>query len=262
MDATDKVELERHGAFAEIVLNRPERLNALDSDCISAIDAYLSELDSDSDVRAVLLRGEGRAFCSGADLDEVTRHMQDPAQYESFLEEWHDLFWKIETLPMATVAAVDGVALAGGFELLQVCDVVIVGDQVQIADHHAKLGIFPSGGSTQRLPRLIGPRRAKWLLISGEPLDPKSAVRLGLANEAVPMEAVLPRAREVCELLSGRSPLVTRHVKESMARGAQMELRSALALERKIAVNHSQSEDPQRGLLAFREGSEPEFSGR
>jgi enoyl-CoA hydratase len=257
-----KVRLDVDGAVAELVLNRPDKLNAIDGECLELIEAHLATVAADDSIRAVVVRGEGRAFCAGADLGFLGDKVNDPVVFGGFLATWHRVYEQIAASATPTIAAVHGLALAGGFELLEVCDLAVLADDARIGDQHATYGLFPGGGSTQRLPRLIGERRARWLLYTGEWVSPDDALAYGLVNEVQPAGNVLGRAREMAALLARRSPLATSAIKQAMRIGGQVDLRTALDIERKFAVEHMQSEDVQIGLEAFRNRTEPRFVGR
>lgn len=257
-----KVRLDVDGSVAELVLNRPDKLNAIDLECLELFEDRFRVIEEDPQIRAVVVRGEGRAFCAGADLGFLGDKVNDPRVFGAFLEVWHRVYGTIAASATPTIAAVHGLALAGGFELLQVCDLAVLAEDARIGDQHATFGLFPGGGSTQRLPRLIGERRAKWLLYSGEWISPEDALSFGLVNEVVPEEQVRPRALEMAATLAKRSPLATSAIKEAVHLGANIDLQTALAVERKYAVDHMQSEDVQIGLEAFRNRTEPEFVGR
>jgi enoyl-CoA hydratase len=181
---------------------------------------------------------------------------------ERFTERWHRTYDAIETCRKPTIAAVHGIAVAGGFELLQVTDFAVIADDARLADYHARYGLVPGGGSTQRLPRLIGERRAKWLLMSGEWISPAEALESGLANEVVPAERVLERAHAMAELLASRSPLLNAMIKRTVRLGMRVDLATALALERPAVVAHMGSEDARIGIDAFRTRDTPKFVGR
>lgn len=258
----DKVLLERRGAVAELILNRPDKLNAIDGDCLRLFREHLMAVEADEQVRVLIVRANGRAFCAGADLDYLGDWMHDPARFGAFQAEWHSTYDLIAANSKPTIAAVHGLALAGGFELTQVCDFVVLEDDARIGDQHANFALFPGGGSTQRLPRLIGERRAKWLLLSGAWLSPPEALQFGLVNAVVPSGEAASKAREMAELLALKSPLANRNIKESMRLGMQVDLHTALAIERRISLEHMQSQDVQIGLEAFRNRGTPIFKGR
>ncbi len=257
-----KVLLERQGSVAEIVLNRPDKMNAIDGDCLDLFREHLATVESDPGLRVVIVRGNGRAFCAGADLAFVGDRVQDPTRFGPFIADWHRTYDLFAFCSKPTIAAVHGLALAGGFELTQVCDFVVLEDDAKIGDQHANFGLFPGGGSTQRLPRLIGERRAKWLLLSGAWISPAEALQFGLVNEVVPSGKAAAKAREMANLLASKSPLANRNIKESVRLGMEADIGTALAIERRISVEHMQSEDVQIGLDAFRNRTKPVFKGR
>ena len=244
--------------IAHIELNRPTKLNALDLDCLDLLEQHIDAADADPDVRVVLLSGRGRCFCAGADLGVVDAALAD-GRFEDFLRRWHQVFDRIERCSKPTIAAVHGMALAGGFELTQVCDLVVIGDGTKLGDQHAKFGLFPGGGSTQRLPRLVGRRVATWMLLSGEPVSPERAVALGLANKVAPEGEVLTHALELAEVLAERSVHASAAIKYALQRTADLDLAAGIDIELEIAVAHMSSPDAARGLAAFTARSTPDF---
>jgi len=145
---------------------------------------------------------------------------------------------------------------------VQVTDLAVVSEAARIGDQHARFGLIPGGGATQRLPRLIGERRAKWLLLSGEWMTPADALEAGLANEVVPADRLRQRVDEMAELLATRSPLLNATIKRTVRLGMRVDLATALALERPTVVAYMASEDARRGIEAFRNKTTPEFVGR
>jgi enoyl-CoA hydratase/carnithine racemase len=250
------------GHTAEIVLNRPASLNAINLDVLVALEQRLEEAEDNRAVRAIIVRGNGRGFCAGADLSFLGDRFAEPDVFGPFLEVWHRVFARISASDLPTIAAVHGYALAGGFELLEVCDLVVVADDAKLGDHHAQLGLFPAGGGTQRLPRLIGRRPAMWLLLSGEWVTPSDALALGLVNAVVPVGELLARARSMAEVLASRSALASAAIKRAVREGCGSPLADGLAVERAVALEHMQSVDVQIGLAAFAGRSTPTFSGR
>jgi enoyl-CoA hydratase/carnithine racemase len=250
----------RSGPVAEIVLSRPERLNAINRAVLRGLREAVDYVDSDSRVRVVVMRGEGRAFSAGGDLEEVAGLVHDRRAFSQFLDEWHSTFASIESLRVPVIAAVHGFALAGGFELVQVCDLVVIGDQSRIGDQHANFGLFPAGGSTQRLPRQVNRRTATWLLLSGESLSAESAMSHGLVNRVVPETEVRAAAMEMAGVIAGRSASGTAAIKAALRLGADRDVVSAIAGERQIALNQMASADAQKGFAAFRARTVPNFA--
>lgn len=254
-----EVLLEHQADHAHIVLNRPDKLNAIDPPMLRALGEAIAAAEAASTVRAIVLRGSGRTFCAGADLEALTPMLKDRDQYSAFLDAWHSVLAALASCPKPTIAAIHGFALAGGFEIVQACDLVVMADDAQIGDQHANFGLFPAGGSTQRLPRLIGTRRALWLLLSGERIDAAAAERLGLANEVVPADQAIAKASEMAQLLAARSPSNNAAIKHAVAVGADRPLLKALAMERSTVMTQMFSADAQIGIAAFRSRSIPAF---
>ncbi|HSY14400.1 MAG TPA: enoyl-CoA hydratase/isomerase family protein [Jatrophihabitantaceae bacterium] len=256
----EKVTYERSGPIAYLRLNRPDKLNAIDYDCLDLLERHIATAAEDDSVAAVIISGNGRCFCAGADLQVVAAAIEaGRGEFDAFLRRWHEVFAAIESSAKPTIAAIHGVAMAGGFELAQVCDFVVISDNAVLADQHANFGLFPGGGSTQRLPRLIARRQATWMLYTGEPIAPSDALACGLVNRVVSAQRVLPVAAEMAHKLAQRSPRATAAIKAAVRRGAALELADALVLERSIAVEHMTSRDAAIGLAAFRTRTRPDF---
>jgi enoyl-CoA hydratase/carnithine racemase len=256
------VYLEVHDRIAELVLDRPEKLNAIDAATLRGIDAALDRTEGDREVRVLIVRGEGRAFCAGADLGAVDDKVQDLRQLAEFMEYWHRVFDRLAESRLPSIAAVHGIAFAGGFELLQACDFAVVADDARLGDQHAVYGLFPGGGGSQRLPRLIGERRAKWLILSGEAIAPQAALDAGLVNAVRPRDDVLPHARAMARTLAQRSPVGMAGMKQAIRLGlAAGSLASGLEIERLMVLRHMASKDARIGLAAFQDRTLPEFIG-
>jgi enoyl-CoA hydratase/carnithine racemase len=261
-DADIPIVVERFGRVAHIVVNRPEKLNALNVQALIDLSGAFDDLEADTEIRAVVVRGEGRAFCTGVDLDLTTGALADSQEIDRVVSMVHRTFARIEASPIPTVAAVHGMALAGGLELVDVCDIAVAAVDARLGDYHARYGLFPGGGSSQRLPRLIGERRAKWLLLSGEWVSGTIAAEWGLVNEAVESDHLVERADEIAQLLARRSPLLSGMIKQTVRLGAQTDLPTALETERPLFLRYMASEHARVGLDAFASRSEPDFPSR
>jgi enoyl-CoA hydratase/carnithine racemase len=260
-DSAQKVTYARRGPVAFLTLNRPDKLNALDRDCLDLLARHVTTAVDDPSVAAIILSGNGRCFCAGADLTVVDGALEQGSEgFDEFLARWHEVFGAVEASAKPTIAAVHGFAMAGGLELTQVCDFVVAGETAVLADQHAKFGLFPGGGSTQRLPRLVARRAALWMLCSGEPVDLGDALAWGLVNQVVPDDQVMAAAVEMAQTLSDRSWSATAAIKQAVRRGGELPLSDALLLERRLAVQHMTSSDAAAGLAAFRSRSQPKFS--
>jgi enoyl-CoA hydratase/carnithine racemase len=170
------------GGVGRITLNRPDRLNAITLELARELELAILGLGSDPGVNVVLIRGAGGSFCAGGDFDEVERlRSEGPDSLQTLFDAFRRACDAIAEVDVPVVVAVEGVAMAGGFELMQAADIALVSDEARIADNHINFGMIPGGGSTQRLPRLIGRQLALGLLLSGDRLSGVDAVRLGLA---------------------------------------------------------------------------------
>jgi enoyl-CoA hydratase/carnithine racemase len=168
-----------------VELNRPDRFNCLSTSVMSGLEGALAQCEADSNVRVVLIRARGKHFCTGADLDEVLDARKDRGRLERFIAEGHRVLRRIETSSLPVVGEVNGLCLAGGLELMMVCDVVFAGRSAQIGCQHARYGLVPGFGGTQRLARIAGQRRALDLMFSGRWLEATEAHAWGLVNHVV-----------------------------------------------------------------------------
>lgn len=249
-----------NGPVAEIVLARPQKLNAINGDVLAGLRSAVPALDGQREIRAVILRGEGRCFSAGGDLSEVKELTQEPARFDEFLSTWHATLGLLERSPLPMIAAVHGIAFAGGLELVEACDLVVVGDRTRIGDQHAMFGLFPAGGSVQRLPRLVGRRAGAWMLMTGEEIQPAEALALGLVNRVVAESQVADEARRMAAVLATKSRSATGAIKAAVRLGVDRTVSEALDLERPIAVAHMASADAQAGFAAFQARTAPDFS--
>lgn len=251
----------RNGAMW-VTLNRPDALNAISPDVVAGIDAALQQAASDDAVRAVVLTGTGRAFCAGADLKFLRNDAGGEVSFDRFLASILAMMERIETCPRPVIAALNGMALAGGLELVLCCDLVIAARSAKIGDAHANYGLLPGGGSSVRLPRKIGPTRAKYLLFTGEFVPAADLVAAGLVNEVVDDADLVPAVERLVAKLAPKSSLVLRRMKALVDDGLQQAAPTALRLEILASEVHAHSHDMKEGLAAFEEKRKPKFTGR
>jgi enoyl-CoA hydratase/carnithine racemase len=250
---------EKKEGVAKITLNRPDVLNALNVQTLQEIGAAVENIENDSSVRAVVITANGRAFCTGADL---TGGGASDWSLVNFLRLWNKVFNAIENLSMPVIAAINGMALAGGLELVMVCDLAIAADNAKLSDQHANYGLVPGGGASQRLPRLIGIRKAKELLYTGDRITPAEAERLGLVNKVVPADKLEEATNELAVKLAAKSPMALKTVKRLVNRGMDSSLNAGLEMEILGATAHGSTEDMVEGLKAFIERRPPVFPGK
>ncbi len=241
-------------------LNRPRQFNSLSLQMLENLVNALTELEQDPQVRCVLIQGEGRHFCTGADLDEVQELRASVEALDHFLATGLAAFRRLEQSPLPIVAAVQGLALAGGLELVLACDVVLAAESAQLGDQHAQFGLVPGWGGSQRLPRLIGRRRALELMLSARWLDANEALAFGLVHRVVANGDLRDQALAYCRSLTARSRTGLALMKQLVDRGLDLPLAEALDLERALAAPALQSDDVSEGLAAFTEKRTPRFS--
>ena len=245
--------------IARITLDRPAQLNAISPELLEDLDRACALVESDASVRVVTLTAAGRAFCAGADLRAVRELSPDAARWSAFMGLWHRVFDRIEALPVPVIAGVHGLALAGGLELVLVADLVVADEAARLGDQHANFGLVAGGGGSQRLPRLIGARRAKELMLLGGWLSAAEALAWGLVNRVAPAGTVTAVVEEIAATLAAGSASANRTVKALVNRAFDAELGEGLALERRLVALHMRSADAAEGLRAFAEKRKPVF---
>ena len=253
--------LEIADALAIVTVNRPDKLNALNSTVIAELDKAFTELSQTEKVRAIILTGAGRAFVAGADIAEVAEGADSPAGLEALSQAGTRVFSKIERLNKPVIAAINGFALGGGLELALACHVRIASEGAKFGLPEAKLGLIPGYGGTQRLPRLIGTGRAMQMILTAGMIDANTALSYGLVNGVHPSDQLLTVARSLAKEMSANGPLALAHAIQVMAQGSGMPLEQALALESKHFGELGRSADMREGSKAFLEKRAPSFKG-
>lgn len=257
------VKLDVRGAAAWITLNRPTALNSLTPGIGAGIDAALDEIEHHPEVCAVVITGNGRAFSAGADLKFIRESSGgDPQALQHFTRDLLQVLTRLEQFPRPVIAAVNGLALAGGIELVLCCDIVIAAESAKLGDAHANYGLIPGGGSSVRLPRKIGPTRAKALMFTGEFLTARELMAMGLVNEVVPDGELTAAVERFVAKLANKSPLGLARMKQLVDDGLNQPQDTALRLELLAFDLHASSEDMQEGLAAFEQKRTPQFKGR
>ena len=251
---------EKREGVAWITLNRPEVLNAVNLAMRDDLWVYLHAVRDDPDVRVVVFRGAGdRAFSAGADISEFGTAPSYLEARDARLQ--RDLWGFLLHLDKPLVAAVHGYALGAGLEMSLCCDFRIAAEDARFGLPEVNLGYIPSAGGTQLLPRTIAPGVALGLILSGDPIDAREALRLGLVHRVVPRERLEAEAEAVARRLATRSPAAVAYVKEAVTAGLDLPLEQALALEERLATLALLSRDGREGIAAHLEGRPPRFSG-
>lgn len=251
---------EMGGGVARVILNRPSQMNAVSPELLEDLDRVCETIERDRRVKVVTLTGAGRAFCAGADLKVVQELSPDPERWRGFMDLWHRVYNRIEALPQPVIAGVNGLALAGGLELVLVCDLAVADEGAKIGDQHANFGLVAGGGGSQRLPRVIGLRRAKELMLLGGWLDAREALEWGLVNRVAPAGELSKTLDEMAGVLAALSSSASRTVKTLANRALDIDLGAGLALEKALVADHMRSADAREGLRAFVEKRKPQFA--
>ena len=253
--------LTRHGAVEVLRIDREEALGALNFEIQAALGAYVDDLAARKDeVRVLVLTGTGRGFVAGADIAGYNGAEQ--RAFDDFQRRSRETFDAIANLPQATICAVNGYALGGGFEIAMCCDFILVNEKAKLGLPEIKLGLLPGGGGTQRLPRLVGPMRAKEILVTGRMITAAEAVQYGAALEACAPDALMPRAMELAEYLAGQAPVALREAKRIVDDGLDTPLSAGLTFEQRVLGALFATEDGKEGIAAFMEKREPQFQGK
>ena len=252
----------RVGAVGIVELARPEKFNSLSIALTEGLQAALNEFEQPGcGVRAVLLRAQGKNFCTGADLDEVLALRGDAEQVRRFIAPAHRALRRFEASPLPVVAACQGLALAGGLELMMACDVTFAAQDARFGDQHAQYGLLPGFGGSQRLPRIVGVRRALDLFFSARWIDADTALQWGLVNYVVAPQALAEAALAYCQMLATRSRPGLATMKRLARAGLEGSLDAGLALEEAAVVDGLLHNDASEGLAAFRARRPPHFEG-
>lgn len=251
------VRVEHSDGIGRVTLDRPERMNAITRALGSELEAALRDLGSSSDVVAVSIRGAGGNFCAGGDFDEVALLRPGGAvALRPLFANFAAACRAVEEIPQPVVAVVEGVATAGGFELMQACDLVLVHDEARLCDNHINFGQVPGGGSTQRLPRLVGRQRALGHLLSGERLRGADAVAWGIALHSYAAADFDASVADFMARLASRHPDALRTIKRLVRDGLETDLADGLARELDAVLTHIAGEAGGDGVTAFDEHRE------
>jgi enoyl-CoA hydratase/carnithine racemase len=236
-------------------------MNAINDGVVDGLTAGLDAAEADENIRCIVVRSEGRAFCAGADLKAV-QDKTAQGTMDEFVDRLLTVLNRIEAFPRPVIAAVNGLALAGGLELVLCCDLVIAAKSAKLGDAHANYGLIPGGGGSVRLPRKIGPTRAKYLMFTGEFLNAAELERMGLVNQVVDDDALEDTVAALAARLSEKSPLGLKLMKQLTDDGLDQPKDTALRNELMAIAVHSRSLDWAEGLAAFAEKRKPDFTGR
>ncbi|WP_240620826.1 enoyl-CoA hydratase/isomerase family protein [Pseudooceanicola lipolyticus] len=259
-EAKQTLFVERVAKTEWITFQRTEQLNAMSTQMLREMAAALESALADDGVRTIVLTGSGRAFCAGADLKEVAGAKHAPGEPD-LLDLVDHTFGLMRHGPKPVIAAVNGLAMAGGLEMVMACDLVFAAESAQLGDAHSNFGVFPGAGGAAILPRRIGLNRAKYLLFSGENVSARDMMDWGLVNKVIADEDLRQAVQAFTDRLAEKSPAVLRRMKTVSNRSLDVDETAALSEEMLNLRAHMRSWDMHEGLSAFNEKRKPQFRG-
>ncbi len=248
--------------IARVTINRPEVRNALNQSTRAEIRQAVEDIEKDKEIRVAVITGAGdKAFVAGADITEF-KDATPMIMEERASTLGQQLYSDIENARVPFIAMINGFCLGGGCELAMCCDIRIASENARFGQPEINIGIFPGGGGTQRLPRLIGWGRAKELIYTGKMIDAAEAERIGLVNKVVPQDKLAETVNELAETIASKSPITMDLVKKTINRGMYTDLAAGLNCERGNFCLCFATEDHTEGITAFLEKRKPEFKGK
>lgn len=249
---------DQDGGVVTVQINRPEALNALNSDVMNDVVDALVPLDGDPNIGCFIITGSEKAFAAGADIKQMsTKSYMDMLGTDLFAK-W-DRFANLRT---PKIAAVAGFALGGGCELAMMCDIIIAADNAKFGQPEIKLGIMPGMGGSQRLTKLIGRAKAMDMVLTGRMIDAEEADRAGLVSRVVPLGELMATAKEIAETVAGYSKPSVTLAKESVDRAEEIGLAEGIRFERRLFHSLFSTEDQKEGMAAFTEKRKPNFQNK
>lgn len=247
----------KEGNIGILSINRPDALNALNSQVLEELYGAIDMISQDDDVHVLILTGEGRSFVAGADIGEMKD--LNPIKAREFAERGIATFRKIELMEKPVIAAVNGFALGGGCELSMCCDIRIASTKAKFGQPEVGLGITPGFAGTQRLSRLVGIGIAKELIFTCDIIGADEAYRIGLVNKVVPPEELIDTAMEMAKKIVQKSQIAVRYAKTAINRGIETDLETGMAIEKDLFGLTFATEDQKEGMAAFLEKRHPNY---
>ena len=262
----ETLEIEVDGQIGTLTLNRPDSLNAMSPEMIGELTIAAAWLADRAPIRALIVTGDGRAFCSGGDVNWFMRGVTDesvdlPSEVRRGAEVLHQAIVDFRRIPYPVIAAINGPAAGAGMSLALSCDIRIASEDAFLAIAYGRIGAAPDGGMTYFLPRVVGPAKALELALNDPNLDANAALEAGLVSEVVPADELLTRAREKAEKLAAKAPYYVRMAKRLLHESIENCLNDHLQLERHGIADSMATEDLRGASRAFFAGEQPEFQG-
>jgi len=260
-DVTDFIS-RNEGATAWFILNRPDELNSLNHEIIEGLDNFLEAAEAEDSIRCIVIGGNGRAFCAGADLKSTTGADPLPAGEPDFYDRVWEVYGRLRNFPKPAIASLNGYTMAGGLELAMCCDLVVASEKAKIGDAHANFGVYPGAGGAAILPRIVPFNVAKYLLFTGNTLSADEMKNYGFVNEVVPADQLIEATQALADHVCAKSPLALSRMKMVARETQGQPAADALRHEQLIFRQHLRSADMVEGLSAFQEKRTPKFEGR
>lgn len=254
------IKFEEKEQIGFLTINKPEVLNALDAQVLKEIGEAVGLAETKSEIKALIVTGEGRAFAAGADIG--AQSVLDLEGGRDWGRNGSAIFRKLELLSIPTIAAVNGFALGGGCELAMACDMIIASSKAKFGQPEVSLGITPGFSGTQRLPRLVGKAKAMELILSGDMIKADEALRIGLANQVAEPEELMDTAVALAKRVIKNGPLAVKYAKAAINRGTEVDLDTAISLENELFAMCFATEDQKEGMQAFLEKRDAAFQGK
>jgi enoyl-CoA hydratase len=262
MAVEDEIQFERDGNIARVWLNRPWKRNAVTLEVLQRLDQIVAQVDADPELRVLVLRGREGTFCSGFDLDELTADYIGSTTAMDVAIESARICDNLYSMRTPSVAVLEGFATAGGFELMISCDFAIAADDARLGDYHIKRALFGGAGPIYRVPRMIGIRKTKELMLTGKLLTGREAAEWGLINESAPAEKLDSVVEEFVGTLTDKSPFQMYITKMTIDQSLDASIQSLMVMERLAVGVTLQSEDAAEGVSAFLNKRQPAWKGR
>ncbi len=251
-----------HNQVATITLNRPEVFNSFNREMALLFQNTLDQCQNNNEVRAIVITGNGKAFCAGQDLKEVTDPSLNPGFKKILEEHYNPIVLRIRQINKPIIAAVNGVAAGAGANIALACDIVVASDKAGFIQAFSKIGLVPDSGGTFFLPRLIGFQRASALMMTGDKVNAQEAQQMGMIYKVFPSEEFEEKIKEIAQNLAQMPTQALGFIKEMLNKSQTNTLEQQLDLESKLQIESAQSQDYQEGVNAFVAKRKPKFIGR